>query len=172
MAQPAHVSSIGAIEDFRARLLVFLSQAKPVLEDACDEVARTRQWLQHERSGYWENQVRRRSRVMEEAQAALFSAKLSNLREARTAEQMAVVKARASLNEAQEKLVRVRKWNRDFDHQVQPLLKELEQLRTMIGGDLPKAAAHLAQVIKGLDAYMAVAGVDSSEMGGEAETKT
>jgi hypothetical protein len=157
MAQQAHVSSVEAIEAFRANLLLYISKARPVLEDACDDVARTRQWLELDRLTYWENQLRKRSRALEEAQAALFSARLSNLREARTAEQMAVVKARNSLNEAQEKLSRIRKWNREFDHHVQPLLKELEHLRTMLSTDLPKAAAHLAQVVKTLDAYAAVA---------------
>lgn len=153
MTQQAHVSSVDAIEAFRANLLTYAAQARPLLEDACDEVSRTRQWLQHDRWSYWENQVRRRSRVLEDAQAALFSAKLSNLRDARMAEQMAVVKARASLSDAQEKVARIKKWNRDFDQKVQPLLKELEQLRSILAADLPKAGAFLAQVVKSLDAY-------------------
>jgi hypothetical protein len=157
MAQPAHVRSVEAIEAFRANLLVYAAKARPVLEDACDEVLRTRDWLERDRWTFWENQLRRRTRTLDEAQAALFSARLSNLREARTAEQIAVVKARAAVNEAQEKLARIRKWRRDFDHLVQPLLKELEQLRAMLAADLPKAAAHLAQVVKTLDAYLATA---------------
>jgi len=157
MAQPAHVRSVEAIEAFRANLLVYAAKARPVLEDACDEVLRTRDWLERDRWTFWENQLRRRTRTLEEAQAALFSARLSNLREARTAEQMAVVKARAAVNEAQEKLGRIRKWRRDFDYLVQPLLKELEQLRAMLAGDLPKAATHLRHVVKTLDAYLATA---------------
>jgi hypothetical protein len=157
MTQQAHVSSVDAIEAFRANLLTYASKARPLLEEACDEVSRTRQWLEHDRSTYWENQVRRRSRILEDAQAALFSARLSNLRDARMAEQMVVVKARASLNEAQEKVARIQKWNRDFDQKIQPLLKELEQLRSILAADLPKAAGHLAQVVKRLDAYVMAA---------------
>ena len=149
----AHVSSVEAIEAFRAKLLVYSAKARPVLEDACDEVLRTRQWLEHDRWIFWEGELRRRTRVLEEAQAALFSARLANLREARTAEQMAVIKARASVEEAQEKLARIKKWHRDFDHLVQPLLKELEHLRTILSADLPKAAAALTQTVKMLDAY-------------------
>jgi hypothetical protein len=47
----------------------------------------------------------------------------------------------------------VKRWPLEFDHRVQPLVTELEGLRTMMANDMPKAAAHLAQVIKTLDAY-------------------
>ena len=47
MAMPgeANVKSIDAIERFRAALLVYAAKAKPLLDDANDEVARTRVWL-------------------------------------------------------------------------------------------------------------------------------
>lgn len=156
MGDQAHVSSIDAIEMFRAELIAYLSKTRPVVEDACDEVSRTREWIANDRRVYWENQARRRGRVLEDAQQALFSAKLSNLREVRTAEQMAVVKARRSLDEAHAKLRKINKWSRDFDHKVQPLVKELEHLRSLLASDLPKAAVHLAQVVKALDAYARV----------------
>lgn len=156
MADHAHVSSIGAIEIFRAELIAYLSKTRPIVEDACDEVLRLREWIQVDRRAFWEKQARRRGRVLEDAQQALFSAKLSNLRDVRTAEQMAVVKARRSLEQAREKLTMIKKWTREFDHKVQPLVKELEHLRSLLGSDLPKAVLHLAQVIKMLDAYTRV----------------
>ena len=156
MADQAHVSSIEAIETFRAELIAYLSKTRPIVEDACDEVTRTREWIENDRRVYWENQARRRGRALEDAQQALFSAKLSNLRDVRTAEQMAVVKARRELEEAHSKLRKIRKWTRDYDQKLQPLVKELEHLRTMLGSDLPKAALHLAQVIKALEAYARV----------------
>src|SRR5687768_4109542 len=156
MADHAHVSSIETIEAFRAELLGFLSRMRPILEDACDDVTRTREWIENDRRVYWENQARRRERILEDAQQALFSAKLSNLRDVRTAEQMAVLKARRSVEEAHAKLRRIRKWIRDFDNKVQPLLKELEHLRSLLASDLPRAALGLAQVVKKLEAYMRV----------------
>jgi|SRR5438093_1379163 len=157
MAERAHVSSVEAIETFRAELLAYVAKARPILEDACDELVRTREWIEHDRRVYWQNQFRRRSRVLEDAQAALFSAKLSNLREARTAEQMAVLKAKRSLTEAEDKLRLIRKWSREFDDLVQPLLKELDHLRTLLARDLPRGAIYLAAAIKRIDAYARVA---------------
>src|SRR5690349_13373702 len=152
MADQAHVTSFDAIEVFRAELIAYLSKTRPVVEDACDEIARTREWIESDRRVYWESQARRRERALEDAQQALFSARLSNLRDVRTAEQMAVVKARRSVDEAHGKLRKIRKWVREYDNKLQPLLKELEHLRSLLGVDLPKAALHLAQVTKALEA--------------------
>ena len=156
MAEQAHVTSFDAIEVFRAELIAYLSKTRPIVEDACDEVARTREWIQADRRVHWESQARRRERILEDAQQALFSAKLSNLRDVRTAEQMAVLKARRSVDEAHGKLRKIRKWTREYDNKLQPLLKELEHLRSLLGVDLPKAAIHLAQVTKALEAYARV----------------
>src|SRR5207248_10353360 len=89
MAERAHVTSVDAIESFRAALIAYLGKARPLLEDASDEVSRTRQWLESDRRVFWENQVRRRTKILQEAQQAVFSARLSNLRETTTAEQVA-----------------------------------------------------------------------------------
>jgi hypothetical protein len=156
MADRAHVTSVEAIELFRANLIAFLGKARPVLEDACDEVFRTRNWLQQDRRTHWENQLRKRRKILEETQQALFAARVGTLREATSAEVNAVNRAKRAFDEAEEKLRLVKKWTLEFDNRVQPLVKELEGLRTMLANDMPKAAAHLAQVIKMLDAYAGV----------------
>ena len=153
----AHVSSVDAIALFRAALLVYVSKARPVLEDACDEVSRTRQWLQTSQRVHWENEVRKRARILENAQQALLSANIANLREPGMAEKNAVMRAKRALTEAEDKLKRVKRWNMDFDQHVAPLVKQLEQLRTTLANDMPKAAVHLSQVVKTLDAYANVA---------------
>jgi hypothetical protein len=164
MADRAHVTSVDAIELFRANLIAYLGKARPVLEDACDEVFRTRQWLQHDRRVHWENQLKRRRKILEEAEQSLFRARLGNLREPTSAEMAAVTRAKRAFDEAEEKLRLVKRWTLEFDNRVQPLVKELEGLRTMLANDIPKAVAHLAQVVKTLDAYAGVkpAGVVSS----------
>jgi hypothetical protein len=156
MPQGAHVTSTEAIEAFRASLFIYLSKARPLLEDACDEVSRTRQWLQQEQRVHWENNRRRRAKQLEEAQQALYSAHLANLREPTAAEQAAVTRAKRSLTEAEEKLRILKRWTLEFDGRVGPLLKQLEQLRTLLVNDMPKAAAYLAQLLKTLAAYAAV----------------
>lgn len=153
----AHVTSTEAIESFRTHLINYLAKTRPVLEDACDEVVRTRVWLQQDRRIHWENQLRKRTRDLENANQALYSARISNLREVTTAEQNAVLRAKRSLTEAEEKLRKIKRWMIEFDHLAGPMVKQLEQLRTMLGNDMPKAALHLAQILKSLDAYANVA---------------
>lgn len=153
MPDKAQVTSIEAIAALRSALINYLAKAKPILEDACDEVFRTREWLEHDRRVYWENQFKKRSRALEEARQALLGAKMSKLRDARTAEQMAVERAKRGVAEAEEKLRRIRRWTAEFGHHVEVLLKELEQLRVVLSNDMTKAVAHLAQVVKILDSY-------------------
>ena len=157
MATNANVSSVEAIDLFRSALLAYLSKARPVLEDACDEVSRTRQWLQQVQRLHWENEVRKRTRVLENAQQALLSANIASLRDPGMAEKNAVLRAKRALTEAEDKLRSVKRWTRDFDQLVSPLVRQLEQLRTTLANDMTKAAAHLSQVVKTLDAYANVA---------------
>ena len=69
MPERAHVTSIDALESFRASLIIYLAKARPVLEEVAADVVRTRLWLENDQRTYWENQVRSRARKVEEAKA-------------------------------------------------------------------------------------------------------
>jgi hypothetical protein len=157
MPDQAHVASSEAIESFRAALITYAAKTRPLLEDACDEVFRTREWLETDRRLHWESQVRRRTRALEEAQAALFSARLSNLRDARASEHMTVERAKRALVEAEEKLKLVKRWALEFDQRAQVLVKELEHVRSLLASEMPVAAAHLSQIVRRVEAYAGVA---------------
>jgi hypothetical protein len=153
MPQKAHVTSVDALELFRSHLIVYLTQARPALEEVSADVVATRVWLESDRRTYWENQMRRRAKALEEAQSTLFSARLSNLCKETAAEQMAVHRAKRSLEEADAKLRLLKKWHREFDGRVQPLVKQIEKLHTVLANDMVKAVASLAQAINTLAAY-------------------
>jgi hypothetical protein len=157
MPDRAHVTSVDALESFRASLIIYLTKARPTLEEVSTDVQRMRGWLEGEQRMYWENEFRRRARALEEAQQALFSAKLSNLREASALEQMAVQRTKRALDEAEAKLRTLKQWNRVFDNRVGPLVKQMEKLHTVLTNDMVKAVAFLAQAISTLDAYAEVA---------------
>ena len=91
---------------------------------------------------HWENEVRRRSQALQEAQQALFSAKLSTFREAGSVEQMAVHRAKRALEEADAKLRVVKQWNRVFDNRADPLVKQMEKLHTVLTNDMVQAVAY------------------------------
>jgi hypothetical protein len=157
MPERAHVSSIDALESFRSTLIIYLTKARPTLDEVSSDVMRTRVWLEDEQRTHWEHEFRRRARALQEAQAALFSARLSSFREESSAEQMAVHRTKRAFDEAEAKLRVIRKWNRDFDNRVEPLLKQMEKLQTVLAHDMGQAIAYLTQAINTLHAYAGIA---------------
>jgi hypothetical protein len=168
MPQKAHVTSLDAIELFRSNLIVYLSQARPALDEVAAEVMRTRSWLETDQCLHWESQLRRRLKELEQAQQALFSSRLGVLRKETASEQMAVHRAKAAVAEADLKLRTLKKWNRDFEGRVQPLVKQMEKLHMVLSNDMVKAVAFLTQAIKTLAAYSERASAVSTAGAGSA----
>jgi hypothetical protein len=153
MAQGARVSSVEALEAFRASLIVYVSKARPTLEEVTADVLRIKLWLENDQRIFWEGQVKRRLKALEQAQAALFSARISNLREETSAEQVAYHRARRALDEAEDKLRVVKRWNREFDSRAQPLVKQMEKLHTFLAHDLLLAINYLGEAAETLHGY-------------------
>jgi len=153
MPDRAKVSSLEALEDFRARLIVYRDKAARVLDEVGDEVTRTRLWLENDRPAYWQNQIRQRTRELEQAQQELFSAQLSGLREASYTQQAAVQKCRRAIHEAEDRLKVVKQWQRQFDQRAETPARQVEKLRHLLSVDLGQAIAWLAEATKTLTAY-------------------
>ena len=157
MPDRAHVTSVDALEAFRASLIVYLTKARSTLEEVSADVQRLRGWLGGEQRTHWENEVRCRGEALKEAQQALFSAKLSTIREAGSVEQLMVQRAKRALEEADAKLRLVKQWDRVFDNQSGPLVKQMEKLHTVLTNDMVQAVAFLAQAVTTLHSYAEVA---------------
>jgi hypothetical protein len=153
MPERANVASVDALQAFRSQLIVYISKARPALEEVSTEVMRTRLWLENEQRTHWEGELKRRKRKWDEAQAALFSAQISNLRDESAAEVQAVHRARRTYEEAEAKLKVLKQWNRNFDGHVMPLVKQMEKLHTLLANDLPKAILYLGEIIATLESY-------------------
>ena len=104
----ARVTSVDAIEGFRTALISYLGKARPVLEDACDEIFRLREWIERDRRLHWEKELKRRRKLYEAAEQALFGARLGTLREGTGGEQALALSQQlaAAVREAQEALSR------------------------------------------------------------------
>ena len=153
MANQVRVSSIDALESFRANLIIFVTTARRVVDEVIDEVRRTRLWIQHDQRLYWEGQIRRWRKLLDQARQELLSARISDLRVTSTAQQNAVLKAKRALGEAEDKMRNVKRWNRDYDGKADSLVKSLTTLRHFLDHDLPKAITFLVQAQRTLDAY-------------------
>ena len=162
MAERAQVTSFEAVESFRADLIVFLTRARAVLEEASDDVLRTRLWVQNDQRRLWEGETRVRYRKLEEARAELFNAKLSQFQDSTALQLMAVQRAERAAREAEAKLALLKKWDRDLENRTDPLVKQVTQLHGFLTIDMGRAVAYLVQVVKALEAYADVASPGNS----------
>lgn len=153
MEQGAHVDSLEAMSLFRASLLVYTDKARVALAEAADEIARTREWLRADRLPYWEAQVRRRRRNLDEAKAGLFRTRTAAIRALAPTDQAAVHSAKRALEEAEDKVLKVRRWINKFDAAVALPAKEIEHLRGLVVGKLPGGAMYLGRAVQKLQTY-------------------
>jgi len=156
MADRAQVTSVEAIEAFRSALIVYLSKARPALEEIANEVLRARQWLQNDQRRLWEGEMKQRTKKLERAQAELFSVSMSKFQEVSAAQQLLVHRAKEAFEEAQKKLAMLKKWDRELDNRSEPLVKQVDQFQSFVTSEMPKAIAYLSQVIRALEAYTEV----------------
>ena len=157
MTGQAQITSVEAIESFRAKLIVFLTQARSVLDEAANELSRTRLWLQNDQRTFWEHELRLRGRRLEEAKQELFNAKLSQFNESTALHLMAVQRVQRAVQEAEARLGALKRWDRELENRAAPLMKQTEQLQGFLATDMTRAVAYLDQALKALDAYRNVA---------------
>jgi len=154
MSGQAKITSVEAIQAFRSQLVVYLAQMRPALDEITGEVRHTRSWLEDDRKRFWLQEMRKRSRKLEDAKQELFTASLSN--EGSSFQQMAVQRAQRAMREVEEKLVMIKKWDRDLDNKTSPLVKQMEQLQGFLTVEMQRAVAYLDQALTALAAYQDV----------------
>ncbi|MGB7769104.1 MAG: hypothetical protein WBN22_09680 [Verrucomicrobiia bacterium] len=153
MAERAQVTSVEAIESFRASLILFLSKVRPTLEEVSDEVLRLQFWLQNDQRRHWESELRRRGLKLEEARREMFNTALSHLQEATALQHMAVQRAQRAVREAEDKLDTVKKWEQALEDRTAPLIKQVEELHGFLIMDMGRAVTQLVQIVRALQAY-------------------
>ena len=165
MTQQAHITSIEALQQFKTALIIYQDKATKVLDEISDEVARTHRWIQLDQRSHWKQQLKQRTKNLEEAKQTLLRVRMSSFRDTNSAELLAIKKAERSLAEARERMRMTKKWNMQFDNRVIPLTGHLSRLHNFLSGDMPKAIASLNQSIKILDEYMAITPPESHPAG-------
>jgi hypothetical protein len=164
MPAQAQVGSIEALESFRSDLILCVGQMRPVIDESSMEVMRVRNWLEHEARAHWTEQLRRRRLKFEEAQAELFNARVSLMKDSCIIPQMHLQKAQVAMREAEKKLAAIKKWLRDLEPLTEPLLKQVEQLRGYLTADLGRAVASLTENVKLLEKYAAITAATSGKI--------
>jgi len=153
MSDQARISSIDALEGFRSDLIQYISHAGSALEDMVSEVRRTRQWLDTDRVQHFTMLMKKRKKLLEQAEQELYSATLTDREGSHALQKMAVIKAERALAEAEEKLRVLKHWRQQFDQRAEPLVRQLDRMFSHLGQQLPKGVHSLGESIKALQAY-------------------
>jgi hypothetical protein len=153
MSDQVKISSIDALEAFRADLIQYIAKARVALEDMEGDVRRTQTWLDTDRAQHWAGQTKLWMKNLHQAEQELYSANLTNPQASNAFQKMAVHKARRQLDEAEEKMRVVKKWRQTFETRATPLLRQLDPMFHLVGQQLPKGVHSLGESIKALQAY-------------------
>jgi len=155
MPDRAHVTSVDALESFRAGLIVYLSKARPALEEVSAEVQRTRSWLEHDQRSHWSRRCAagagscRRRRRRFSARSSPPSARRARWKRCRPPRQAGPRRSDAKL--------RTLSSGTGVRQPVSPLVKQMEKLHTVLTNDMVQAVAYLTEAIRTLDAYAGAA---------------
>ncbi len=153
MSDQVKVSSIHALEAFRADLIQYIAKARVALEDMEGDVRRTQTWLDTDRVQHWNGQIKQWTKNLHQAEQELYSANLTNPKASNAFQKMNVLKARRKLEEAEAKMLVVKKWRQTFENRSSPLLRQLDPTFHLVGQVLPKGVYSLGESIKALQGY-------------------
>jgi hypothetical protein len=106
-----------------------------------------------DRKQHWERELKIGMKKLHQAEQELYSANLTSPRASNAFQKMAVLKARRQVEQAEAKILVVKKWRRSFESRVTPLLSQLDPMFHLVGQHLPKGVHSLGESIKALQAY-------------------
>jgi hypothetical protein len=160
MSSQAEVHSIEALKDFRAVLALYSEDTLAALGAVEAEVRRTTFWLQQERPFYWQEQIKRRREAVASAKSEVFRRQLQKKPDysPSMSEPMEILRrAEASLQDAEKRLVMVRKWQTLFNQAVLEYHGSVQRLKDLAASDVPRAVNALVRIVDALEAYLQVA---------------
>jgi hypothetical protein len=156
MTTPAHVTSIEALHAFRGALIRFVDEATSAIDSLRQEVLRTMEWIEHDRPGYWKQQVKRsydgvaQARTqLEIAQMRMFEGQGPSCIE----EKKRLATAKARLQFAEDQIQVVRHWAIKLQRESDDFRGRTGQLEGMLKRELPMAIGKLQRMVESLDRY-------------------
>jgi len=165
MSTQVNVESLEAVEAVRMALAAFVDRVGDALTELGAEMRRMQDWLEHDRPRYWKTQVRLAMDQVHEAQQALHRCLMFPVAGERPScheERAALKKAQARLAYCEEKVERVRHWQRTVQHELFEYEGRISQLVKLVEIDVPQAIGLLAKIIRHLEEYQSLRTNDSA----------
>jgi len=172
MAESAQVKSLDALKDVRNAIVEYQDITRAALGEANSQVQRTMNWLEHDATSYWKQQIKKQNNRVAQAKAELQRAQLSASMEGSTrsviTEKKALERAQRRLDYCDKQLQNIKRWLRELDRTVYKFRGQIQQLDNMVEGEAPKAIARLDQMYTSLEQYVKMRAPEVSSAGGHA----
>lgn len=152
----ANVKSIESIRVFRTDLQEYKESLRQSLDILLAELTRAVDYFESDRAAYWPAQVRRASDKLAEARINLERCQVTTSPEQGPScyeEKKALQKAKARLQQANEKVKATKKWVIVVQQEVDQFRSRLAQLNFMTDTELPRAMVLLERLASRLDRY-------------------
>lgn len=171
MSEQVKVEDLEIFSQFRAAVVKFAQAAELSLSNADAQVSRTHSWLENEQTSYWQSQLRKRTEAATQARDAVRQKKLykdsSGRQQTAVEEEKILKRCIAALEEAQNKLVAIRKSIPRLEKEAGLYRGGVSALGRNLTGEIPKAVALLDRLQARLFEYVQMesagfAGGDSS----------
>jgi hypothetical protein len=165
MAERARITDIEVLKELRVALLKFAEEVGTTLSGVDSEVQRVGQWLTQERGAYWKHETRRREDKVQQAKAVIAAKQL-----AQAPNPVSVAQERKDLQRAQHHLedavqrhAAVKRWAPVWDREAQLYKSSCSGLGETLQRDIPDGVARLERMMRALEAYLRVTGVETAE---------
>lgn len=155
----AHITSIEALERFRATLADFAGDARNALCAVDGDIRRMEGWLQ-EQGKHWQREIRKRQEDVNRAKIELAARKYQNRDghgRGSTEPEIALKKALVRLEEAETKLANCKRWAPELQRAVHEYHGPARMLSGVLDTEVVNALALLANKLAALEAYLNIA---------------
>lgn len=158
MSNQAKVNSIDAIRGVRAAVIVFNERAQSALGEVNSEAQKTIMRLRLEAGPRWIKRLRERQDAWVAARSDLIrkQASFSSDNPTCVEQRKAVDKAKAAVEEAQQKVERIKRLITELDRQYTLYKGHVAGLSEQVSRSLPLAVARLDRMTDALEAYRSV----------------
>jgi len=158
MRDPARVHSIDVLESYAYALAAFGEEVTAVLADLGMSVNRALQWIEQDQPAYWQEQLRRAERDVQEARLNLERKQMFRIGDFEPAchEEKAILQAgKQRHRRAQEKLAKCRHWGRKLEREFMDYKAAVAPLAAWVAIEIPKGRSVLRRMQRALTAYVA-----------------
>lgn len=156
MTTPAHVTSIEALHAFRGSLIRFADEATSAVDSLRQEVLRTMEWIEHDRPGYWKQQLKKGFDGVAQARTQLEIAQMRGFEGQGSScieEKKRLSTAKQRLQFAEDQIQVVRQWAIKLQRESDDFRSRTGHLEGILKRELPMAIAKLQRMAESLDRY-------------------